>query len=69
MQSTLPKISPHLFEKHPSPLTLVKPTSQFVSPRSINEFSNLTRALKAQHLDEDQIPRMKEPFGKSKHTE
>lgn len=54
----------HTTEKN-GPLTFLKPASQFVSPRSITEFSNLTKMLNEakKHTDvggEGEIVRIKE---------
>ena len=55
----------HSAEKN-GPLTFLKPASQFVSPRSITEFSNLTKMLNEakRHTDdvggESEIVRIKE---------
>jgi hypothetical protein len=62
-QAVLPKIVPQVFEKHNSPLTLVKPSLQFMSPHSIAELSNLSKVVseaKRQQQFEDEIPRMKD---------
>ena len=69
MQTVLPKINAGLFEKQTSPLTLVKPVTQFVSPRSINQFTNLAKFVESNKkiLDDiEAIPRMRESSMKKK---
>lgn len=62
MQAALPKISPQIFEKHQSPLSLVKPVSQFMSPRSISQISNLSKMFGA---DNEPMPRVRDTLNKS----
>lgn len=72
MQTALPRINANLFEKQSSPLTLVKPVTQFMSPRSINQFSNLAKFVEGNKkmLDDinnlETIPRMRESSMKKK---
>ena len=72
MQTALPKINANQFEKQTSPLTLVKPVTQFMSPRSINQFSNLAIFVEGNRkmLDDlnhlEAIPRMRESSMKKK---
>lgn len=65
MQTTLPKITPQMLEKNAN--AHVKPSSQFASPRSISEFTNLTKLLSKQPLDDDaleSLARLKDPLNK-----
>lgn len=55
MQTALPRINGNQFEKQSSPLTLVKPVTQFMSPRSITQFSNLAKFVESNKKMMDDI--------------
>jgi hypothetical protein len=65
MNAALPKIN--IFEKNNnSPLQLVKPVSQFISPRSISQISNLSKMLiDTKDAHDGGIPRIREILNKS----
>ena len=72
MQTALPRINGNQFEKQSSPLTLVKPVSQFMSPRSITQFTNLAKFVESNKKmmddinNQEFIPRMRESSNKRK---